>query len=87
MTERFKFICDDENCYFKDNDKEIDCYKVVELLNELNDEKERWKSLCLNSSSENSILWNEICIMEEQGAEPSDAFKEYKHKLKKELQE
>ena len=44
MTERFKFICDDENCYFKDNDKAIDCYEAVELLNTLNDENGRLKS-------------------------------------------
>ena len=44
---------------------------------ELNDKKERWKSMCLSSSNENSILWNEISILREQGAEPSDAFKRY----------
>lgn len=46
MTERFKFICDDENCYFKDNDKAIDCYEAVELLNTLNDENEQLKKDC-----------------------------------------
>lgn len=44
---------------------------------ELNDEKEKWKSMTLSSSNENSILWNEISILREQGAEPSDAFKKY----------
>lgn len=44
---------------------------------ELNDEKEKWKSMCISSSNENSILWNEISILREQGAEPSDAFKKY----------
>lgn len=31
---RFAFVCDDENCRFKDNGKTIDCVEVVDLLNE-----------------------------------------------------
>ena len=31
---RFTFVCDDENCRFKDNGKTIDCVEVAELLNE-----------------------------------------------------
>ena len=40
MTEnkRFKFICDDENCFFKDMDNVIDCYEVCNLLNEFDKE-------------------------------------------------
>lgn len=59
-------------------------------MNELNEEKEDWKNNCLNTVSENSILWNEIFILREQGAEPSDAFKTYLNALKikiKKLQE
>ena len=51
--------------------------KINELLNELYEEKEDWKNNCLNSVSENSILWNEISILREQGAEPSSAFQQY----------
>ena len=31
---RFTFVCDDENCRFKDNGETIDCVEVVDLLNE-----------------------------------------------------
>lgn len=58
--------------------------KVCNLMNELLEEneqlkkeKEDWKSKCLNASSENSILWNEINILREQGAKPSKAFEKY----------
>lgn len=51
--------------------------KVVDKLNELNEEKEDWKINCLKTVSENSILWNEISILREQGAEPSSAFQQY----------
>ena len=63
---------------------------VVDLLNELYEEKEDWKNNCLKTVSENSILWNEILILREQGAEPSDDFKNYLNSLKnkiKKLQE
>lgn len=60
----------------------IQAKEICNKLNELNDEKERWKSLCLKCINENSILWNEFDIMREQGAEPSDAFKNYRHELK-----
>ena len=39
---RFVFVCDDENCRFKDNGETIDCVEVVDLLNE---QSERIKSL------------------------------------------
>lgn len=51
-------------------------------MKELHDEKEDWKNNCLKSVSENSILWNEISILMEQGALPSDAFKNYLNNLK-----
>lgn len=67
--------------WFNDHEDFVD---TVSLLNELSSkckqlekEKENWKSSCLSKSSENSILWNEISIMREQGAEPSDAFEKY----------
>lgn len=52
------------------------------LLNELAEEKEDWKNNCLQSVNENSILWNEIFILMEQDAEPSNAFKNYLNGLK-----
>ena len=67
-----------------DNGQPILCTERIEdarllknLLNELNDEKERWKSMSVATSNENKILWNEVHILMEQGAEPSDAFKKY----------
>lgn len=54
-----------------------DAIGICDLLNELYEEKEDWKNNCLKTVSENSILWNEISILREQGAEPSDAFKNY----------
>ena len=56
--------------------------EIVNEFNELNEEKEDWKNNCLKSVSENNILWNEISILREQGAEPSDAFKNYLNGLK-----
>lgn len=56
------------------------------LLNELNEEKEDWKHNCLITTSENSILWNEIFILMEQGAKPSDAFNNYLKNKNKKLQ-
>ena len=44
MTKRFKFICDDEKCFFKDGNKALYCYEVVDLLNSLSDENEQLKS-------------------------------------------
>lgn len=45
MTDkRFKFICDDEKCFFKDGNKALYCYEVVDLLNSLSDENEQLKS-------------------------------------------
>ena len=51
--------------------------EVVDKLNELYDEKEYWKSSCCLGMSENSILWNELFCLMEQGANPSPAFEEY----------
>lgn len=51
-------------------------------LNELYEEKEDWEHNCLKTVSENSILWNEISILREQGAEPTNAFKNYLNNLK-----
>ena len=51
--------------------------EYVDLLNELHEEKERWKFMSVTTSNENEILWNEVHILMEQGAEPSDAFKKY----------
>ena len=50
--------------------------------NELKKEKEDWKHNCLIHTSENSILWNEISILREQGAKSSDAFENYLNNLK-----
>jgi len=82
MTEKRFRLIDYEEDYFTVGDdekgEEYDTpFKIVDVLNELNDEKEDWKNNCLKSVSENSILWNEISILREQGAEPSDAFKKY----------
>ena len=42
-TKRFKFICDDEKCFFKDGNKALYCYEVVDLLNSLSNENEQLK--------------------------------------------
>ena len=67
----------------------LEAEEIVKRLNELSDkneqlkkEKDDWKANCLSNVNENSILWNEIAIMREQGAEPSDAFEEYCNKFK-----
>lgn len=60
----------DSNIYLKRSNKKI------------RKEKEDWKNNCLQSVSENNILWNEIFILMEQGAEPSNAFKNYLNGLK-----
>lgn len=60
-----------------------DKIKKLEKENEqLRKELEDWKSNCLSTINENSILWNEIAIMREQGAKPSSAFEEYCSKFK-----
>lgn len=38
---RFTFVCDDENCRFKDNGETIDCVEVVDLLNKLYEENKQ----------------------------------------------
>lgn len=50
---------------------------IVNLLNELDEEKEFWKSDACKETNENNILWNEIFIMMEQGGKPSKAFEDY----------
>lgn len=88
MTEkRFKLAYEKGNeAIFEDLDypysKRLTNKEVENLLNELVKEKDDWKNNCLKSVSENSILWNEIFILMEQGAEPSDAFKNYLNDLK-----
>lgn len=73
---------------FLENDNANDILNVLnsrerifeQLRNEnkqLLKEKEDWKGTCITASNENSILWNEIHILMEQGAEPSQSFKEY----------
>lgn len=61
----------------------VDCEDdFVDKFNELYEEKEKYKSNCSEIASENSILWNEIFILREQGALPSDAFEKYLDSLK-----
>ena len=70
----------------------VDCEDdFVDKFNELNDAKEElekeneelerevsgWKGIVCSQINENSILSNEIGILISQGAEPSNAFKEY----------
>ena len=57
---------------------------LVNLLNSFVEGKGELTTKCRQLKKENvqlrnknSILWNEIGILMEQGAEPSDAFKEY----------
>ena len=77
-------------------DKDDTAYHIdelVTLLNELHDENEQlkkefedWKSNCLSTINENSILWNEIAIMREQGAKPSSVFEKYCSKFKGDME-
>lgn len=57
-------------------------YKLKKENEQLRKELEDWKYNCLSTINENSILWNEIAIMREQGAKPSSAFEEYCSKFK-----
>ena len=61
MTEnkRFTFVCDDENCFFKDNDKVLDCYEVVDKMNELAEENQDLKKaneILMSLCKANNIL-------------------------------
>ena len=94
MSERF--IIDDTGTLIDMQTRDAYDYvsDVSDLLNELNDEneqlkeeKEKWKSNCSSAVNENSILWNEISILREQGAEPSEAFQEFFLKLLKQSSE
>lgn len=73
----------EELCHYHGSYEEFDeilfhdIKNIADLLNKLQDEKEKWKSTSISSLNENSILWDEISILREQGAEPSNAFKEY----------
>lgn len=61
MTDkRFKFICDDEKCFFKDGNKALYCYEVIDLLNSLYEENEQLKQS--NNDAWNLIqyIYNEI---------------------------
>ena len=76
MTEK-RFMLDDagevidlQTHQFIDYGKEI-----VELLNNLHEEKEYWKSNCCSQDSFNSILLHELDIAQQQGYEVSDPFK------------
>lgn len=76
-----------------ENNEEITAWDCCDLLNELHEENEQlqkeledWKSNCLSAINENSILWNEIAIMREQGAKPSSAFEEYCSKFKGDIE-
>lgn len=83
-AQRFLYVLDnDEDTIYDLFEKNILSKKDIEdKMNALYEEKEDWKHNCLESVSENSILWNEISILREQGAEPSDAFKNYLNDLK-----
>ena len=87
MTEkRFTFNSDSDWWTISDtttNDERLWGQDVVDLLNELHEEKEKWKCNCIENESENSILWNEVLKLQEQGALPSYAFKNYLDNLKK----
>lgn len=56
-------------------------FRQANTIGKLLDEKEKWKSNCSHMINENSILWNEISIMREQGAKPSKAFEQYLNSL------
>lgn len=56
---------------------------VMNLLNNLYEEKEYWKGQSCNDSSLNSILFNELSIAEEQGYELSTAYKKFIKKSRK----
>ncbi len=62
----------EENVFLKEQR-----HKDIKDFEELLEEKESWKSQCVSASNQNQILWNEISIMREQGAKPSDAFENY----------
>ena len=84
-------ICDGNNEYYlrhKESVKDFDYNELLgtnDLLDELNrlsdeneqlqKEKESWKSSACNNSSFNSILLHELDIAQEQGYEVSDPFK------------
>lgn len=61
----------------KDKDKLLTFNEVVDLLNELHDEKEAWKQSCCSNSNFNSILLRELDIAIEQGYEVSNPFKQF----------
>lgn len=52
-----------------------DAWSVRDIMNEMHEEKEFWKSNACSQSSFNSILLNELDIAIEQGYEVSDPFK------------
>lgn len=61
------------------------CSQLEKENKQLKKEKEKWKSSCSLAINENSILWNEISILREQGAEPSKAFNDYLNKKRGDL--
>ena len=73
------------------NKEELNTDEVYEIITnfekeveQLKKEKEDWEVNCLKEVNQNQILWNEIFTMMEQGAEPSNAFKNIME-LKKEI--
>ena len=54
--ERFDFICDDESCRFTDNGKTMDCIQVVDKLNELDKQKESYKSRIVDLLNEDTEI-------------------------------
>ena len=68
-------FCEDLNNSFRKLEREmLDQHSKIQSLEV---EKEEWKHSSIRLTNENSILWDEISILREQGAKPSDAFQEY----------
>ena len=61
---------------------ESQAIKEIDELKRENKELKDWKDACLDQCNENSILWNEIFILMEQGAKPSSVFENYLKKQK-----
>ena len=95
-AKRFKLMSNDEviidNCSIADDGGKQTYWvisygqrvKLVELLNELHEEKEYWKGNACNNSNFVNILLHELDIAQEKGYEVSDPFKKL---MEKELKE
>ena len=86
-TKQFYIKCDEINAWSVwERDKDVivfdlhksDAESICQKLNEIYEEKEFWKSDACSESGENQILWNEIHIMITNGAEPTEAFQNYR---------